>query len=107
MGAASGIIYLLGGSVEDAARAIFLVVANTAGTVCDGAKPGCAMKVGTGASQAVKTALLALSGVAPSARDGIVGSNLTETLRNLARLNNPGMKQANEEVLNVILGLPG
>jgi L-cysteine desulfidase len=103
MGAASGIIYLLGGNVDDASRAISLIVANTAGAVCDGAKPGCAIKVSSGASQAVRAALLAVAGVAPSARDGIVGSNLNETLRNVARLSNPGMRQTNEEILSMIL----
>lgn len=104
MGAASGIIYLLGGSAECAARAISIIVANSAGAICDGAKPGCAIKVGTGASQALKTALLALSGVAPSVRDGIVGPNLAETLRSLARLGNIGMKQIEREVLNMMMG---
>ncbi len=104
MGAASGIIYLLGGSAECAARAISIIVANSAGAICDGAKPGCAIKVGTGASQALKTALLALSGVAPSVRDGIVGPNPAETLRSLARLGNIGMKQIEREVLNMMMG---
>jgi L-cysteine desulfidase len=104
MGAASGIIYLLGGNAECAGRAISIIVANSAGVMCDGAKPGCAIKVGTGASQALKTALLALSGVAPSARDGVIGSNPAKTLQNLARLGNLGMKQTEREVLNIILG---
>lgn len=103
MGAASAITYLLGAPARAAERALAIIAANSAGVVCDGAKPACALRVATGARQAVEAAFMASSGVEPTEQDGIVGHTLAETLRNLGRLGHAGMAQVNREILEMIL----
>ncbi|WP_242637394.1 L-serine ammonia-lyase, iron-sulfur-dependent, subunit alpha [Desulfobacter hydrogenophilus] len=41
------------------------------GVICDGAKPGCALKLATAAGIAFQSALFALQGVRVQATDGI------------------------------------
>lgn len=103
MGAASAITYLLGAPVRAAERALAIIAASSAGVVCDGAKPACALRVATGARQAVEAAFMASSGVEPTEHDGIVGHALAETLQNLGRLGHAGMAQVNHEILEMIV----
>ena len=51
-GAAAGIAWLLGGTPEQIAGAMKLMLANLSGLVCDGAKESCALKVGTASCEA-------------------------------------------------------
>lgn len=59
-GAAAGVAYLLGGTTKHIAGAITNLIENLAGVICDGAKPGCALKLATAAGTAVQSALFAL-----------------------------------------------
>jgi len=101
-GAAAACVLLRGGGPGACRRAIELTLASVAGTLCDGAKPGCALKVGLGASRALQNAHCALSGPAPSERDGVIGQNLTATLENLERLAR-ALAPANQEILAIVL----
>lgn len=85
-GAAAGIIRLLGGDEAAIARAISLLVANVSGVICDGAKTGCAVKVGTAAGLAVRTAYQAMRGAEVPKANGIVGGTPEASVRNLGRL---------------------
>jgi L-cysteine desulfidase len=102
-GAAAGIIRLLGGDESSTARAIGLLVGNVSGVICDGAKAGCAVKVGTAAGLAVRTAYLAMRGVGVASTDGIVASTPEESLRNLGRLAQ-AMQRTNEVILEIMAG---
>ena len=84
IGAAAGVTYLLGGGEEEISTAINLLVANITGTICDGAKPGCALKIATAAGLATECALLATGGMKISKGNGIVRETAGETLRALA-----------------------
>ena len=59
-GAACGLIYLRGGSYEQMCYSIKNMIGNITGMVCDGAKEGCAMKVASGVSSALQSAVLAM-----------------------------------------------
>lgn len=103
IGAAAGIVRLLGGGTAEIERVINIMMGNLAGVVCDGAKLGCALKVGTGAGVAVKSAMLAIRGVQMPEGEGIVAGTAESTVRNLGLLANPGMVQTDVQVLQIML----
>ena len=103
LGAAAGVVRLLGGDEAAIARAIALLVGNVSGVICDGAKAGCAVKVGTAAGLAVRTAYMAVRGVEVAWTDGIVASTPEESLRNLGRLAQ-AMQRADEAILEIMVG---
>ena len=61
-GAAADIVNVLGGTDVQAQKAMELVLGNITGMLCDGAKESCALKVGTGATEAFYAAQIALAG---------------------------------------------
>jgi len=103
MGAAAGIVRLLGGGTAEIGQVINIMAGNLAGVICDGAKLGCALKVGTGASVAVKSAMLAMRGMQMPEGEGIVGATAESTVRNLGLLANPGMVQTDMQILDFIV----
>ena len=62
-GAAAGITWLMGGDTKQIAAAVKHLIGDLSGMICDGAKPGCALKLSTAAGNAVLAALMALEGV--------------------------------------------
>lgn len=86
VGAACGITYAMGGDAEDVQRAVKIMAATLSGMICDGAKPGCALKVSSAADMATRAASLAIKKVEVSADDGIVAPTAEQTIRNLAEL---------------------
>lgn len=102
-GAAAGCVRLLGGGLAEVERACVDVLASVAGTLCDGAKPACSLKVALGAGQAVRIARRAVESSSPPSRDGIAGATLEETARNLARLVHPAMAAVDAELLTIAL----
>ena len=103
IGAAAGIVRLLGGGKAEIERVISIMASNLAGVICDGAKLGCALKVGTAAGVAVKSAMLAMRGVQMPKGEGIVGETAEGTVYNLGLLSNPGMVQADTQILQIML----
>lgn len=101
VGAACGIVLLQGGGVEEISRAIRLMVATNAGMICDGAKPGCALKVSSASEMALRAADLAMSGIAVQDPEGIVATSAEGTIRNLAALQS-SMKAADRQILKII-----
>ena len=102
-GAAAGIVNVLGGSDAQAKKAIELVLGNITGMLCDGAKESCALKVGTGATEAFYAAQIALAGGGMTVSQGVVDVNdLTQTAENAARLNIEGMKNVDSTIIDII-----
>lgn len=85
-------------------RAISIMAGNVTGVICDGAKPGCALKVGTAAGLAVRCAMLAMHGVRVSEDNGIVAATPEGTVRNLGLIANPGMVETDAQILQIMLG---
>ncbi|MCK5802792.1 MAG: serine dehydratase subunit alpha family protein [Lentisphaeria bacterium] len=102
-GAAAGVAYLLGGTVHHIADAIKNVVGDLAGVICDGAKPGCSLKLATAAGVATQAALFAHQGVSVSSTDGIVGLSSEQTMQNVGMLSTEGMIEADRTILNIML----
>lgn len=103
-GAAAGIVRLLGGGEEETGRAISIMAGNATGAICDGAKPGCALKVGTAAGLAVKCAMLAMRGVRVPEDNGVVAETPERTVRNLGLIASPGMVKTDAQILRIMLG---
>lgn len=101
-GAAAGISILLGGTNLHAARAMQIVLSNTAGMVCDGAKGTCALRIGTAATEACLAALMAVNDEGINDAQGIVDENVDLTALNVARLNAEGMKNVDQVLIQIL-----
>lgn len=103
MGVSCGIISMLGGTYRQMQYAVNSMVADISGVVCDGAKPGCALKIATAVTSAIRAANMALSGTGADSHDGIVHRDVERTLENLGILGNKGMSNTNRTILNIML----
>ena len=102
-GSACGIVYLQGGTYEQVCAAIKNMIGNITGMVCDGAKVGCAMKVASGVSSAVQSAVLALRGTCIPSTDGIIEDDIEKTIRNLGAIGSVGMQATDRMILDIML----
>lgn len=102
-GSSCGIVYLYGGNDEKIKSAIQNMLGNVTGTLCDGAKAGCALKVSTCTNAAMQSAILALRGTTIKATDGIIENNVEKTIDNVCKLANEGTKEADRIILNIML----
>ena len=102
-GSACGIVYLEGGGYEQVCAAIQNMAGNITGMVCDGAKVGCAMKVASGVSCAVQSAVLALRGTCIPSTDGIIDNDVEKTIHNLGKIGSQGMKTTDRMILDIML----
>jgi len=102
-GSACGIVFLQGGGYDQVCWAIKNMAGNITGMVCDGAKVGCAMKVASGVSCAVQSAVLALKGTCIPSTDGIVEDDVEKTIRNIGAIGSAGMKATDRMILDIML----
>ena len=102
-GAACGLVYLRGGDYEQICSAIKNMIGNITGMVCDGAKEGCAMKVASGVSCALQSAVLAREGICISAHDGIIENDIEKTIQNLGRIGSVGMQNTDSMILDIMV----
>ena len=102
-GSACGIVYLQGGGYKEVCAAIKNMAGNITGMVCDGAKVGCAMKVASGVSCAVQSAVLALRGTCIPSTDGIIEDDVEKTIRNIGAIGSAGMKVTDKMILDIML----
>ena len=102
-GSACGIVWLQGGGYKEVCAAIQNMAGNITGMVCDGAKVGCAMKVASGVSCAVQSAVLALRGACIPSTDGIIDDDVEKTIRNLGSIGSVGMKATDRMILDIML----
>ena len=103
-GSSCGIIMLKGGTVDQMGSAIKNMIGSITGMVCDGAKEGCAMKVASGVSCAVQSAVLALDGISVKPTDGIIDEDVEKTIRNLGLLGSRGMLETDRMILGIMTG---
>lgn len=101
IGAACGVAYAMGGRGEEIGRAVKIMAATLSGMVCDGAKPGCALKVGSSADMAVRAASLAMKRMEVSDDNGIVAKTAEETIRNLAELSQ-SMDAVDQKIIQIM-----
>ena len=102
-GAACGITWLMGGGYPQICATIKNMSGSITGMVCDGAKVGCAMKVASGVSSAIQSAMLSLDGQCVSEHDGIIDRDIEQTIQNLGRVGSVGMEQTDEVILDIMV----
>ena len=102
-GSACGLVYLRGGDYSQICAAIKNMIGNITGMVCDGAKVGCAMKVASGVSSALQSAVLAREGICISSHDGIIEEDIEKTIRNLGRIGSVGMQHTDNMILDIMV----
>jgi L-cysteine desulfidase len=101
-GSAAGITYLMGGNYEEITYAIKNMIANISGMICDGAKPGCALKVTSGVATAIFSAYLAMQHSYADSTEGIVEDDIDRTIRNLTRIGHDGMQVTDDLILDIM-----
>lgn len=100
---AAVITWLLGGDISQMEGAMQTMFSNIFGMICDGAKDGCAMKLSTCSGEAVNAARLARANVTPCKLDGVVCEFVEDTIKNVARLSQEGMKDIDLNVIDIIM----
>lgn len=101
-GSSCGITYLMGGGYDQAVYAVKNMVANLTGMLCDGAKPSCAMKLATGVSTAVLSAMMAMQQRYVTSVEGIIDDDVDKCIRNMTRIGSQGMNETDRVVLDIM-----
>ena len=102
IGSSVGITYLMGGDYDRICASVKNMVANLTGMICDGAKPSCSLKITSGVSTAVLSALLSMEGKCVSSQEGIVDDSVDKSIRNLTAIGANGMGPTDEMVLRIM-----
>lgn len=105
-GASSAITYLMGGDYKCITSAIKNMVANLTGMICDGAKPSCSMKISSGVSTALMSAMLAINGKCVTDVEGIISDDVDQTIHNLTSIGREAMRETDSLVLNIMVSKP-
>lgn len=101
-GSSCGITWLMGGTYEQVAYAVQNMIANLTGMICDGAKPSCALKVTTGVSTAVLSAIMAMENRCVTSVEGIIDEDVDQSIRNLTKIGSRGMNETDKLVLEIM-----
>lgn len=103
IGVCCALVYMQGGGIGQIKSAIQNMIADVSGMICDGAKAGCALKIGTVVSGAFQCSVLALNNYSAGDLDGIVSRDVEETIRNLGELGNRGMADTDRVILDMMV----
>lgn len=101
-GSSCGITYLMGGTFRQISYAVQNMIANLTGMICDGAKPSCALKVTTGVSTAVLSAIMAMENRYVTSVEGIIDEDVDQSIRNLTKIGSQGMNETDRLVLQIM-----
>lgn len=101
-GSSCGITYLMGGSYEQVAYSVKNMIANLAGIVCDGAKPSCSLKVSSGVSTAVLSAIMAIQNDVVTSVEGIIEEDVDKSIHNLTKVGSIGMNETDRLILDIM-----
>ncbi len=101
-GSSCGITYLMGGDYQRICNSVKNMVANLTGMICDGAKPSCALKISSGVSTALLSALLSMEGKCVTSAEGIVDDDVDKCIRNLTSIGAEAMRATDDMVLDIM-----
>ena len=101
-GSSCGITYLMGGEFKEVCFAVKNMVANLTGMICDGAKPSCSLKVTSGVSTAVLSAVLAIEQRHTTSLEGIIDDDVDKCIANLTNIGKNGMRETDKLILEIM-----
>ncbi|HEY9543470.1 L-cysteine desulfidase family protein [Prevotella sp.] len=102
IGSSCGITYLMGGDYTRVCHSVKNMIANLTGMICDGAKPSCALKISSGVSTALLSALLSMEGKHVTAAEGIIDEDVDRSIQNLTSIGKEAMCSTDDMVLNIM-----
>lgn len=102
IGSSCGITYLMGGGYTDICYAVRNMIANLTGMICDGAKPSCALKISSGVSTALLSAVLAREGKHVTEAEGIIDKDVDRSIHNLTSIGKEAMCSTDDMVLHIM-----
>jgi len=103
IGAAAGLAFLIGGDADAITTAINLMAATVTGTICDGAKPGCSLKIAMAAGIATESAFLAADGMKIPEGNGIVRHLAADTFAGIGKISQ-AMDPVDAAIVEILKG---
>ena len=100
--AACGIAYLLGESLDTIEHTLTNAVVTVSGIISDGAKASCAAKIAASVESGILGYYMYKNGQQFEAGDGIVGSNIEDTINNVGLVGSVGMKETDTEIIDIM-----
>jgi len=101
-GSSCGITYLMGGTYEQISYSVKNMIANLTGMICDGAKPSCTLKLTSGVSTAMLSAMLAMQHKYVTSQEGIIDDDVDQSIHNLTAIGSKGMDVTDRFVLDIM-----
>lgn len=101
-GSSCGITYLMGGGYSEITMAVKNMVANLTGVICDGAKPSCSLKLASGVSTAMLSAVMAMEHRYVTSLEGIIDDDVDKSIRNLTAIGSRGMQETDRMILSIM-----
>lgn len=103
IGVCCALTYMQGGTLKQIKSAVNNMIADVSGIICDGAKAGCSLKIATVIASAFQCSMLALKNSSAGEMDGIVATDVENTIRNLGELGNRGMADTDRVILDMMV----
>jgi len=100
----AALTYLEDGTLEQINQTIHNTLANVSGIVCDGAKPSCAAKIASCLDASYLSHVLAMHNKHYQAGNGILKTNVEDTIAAVGHIACHGMRTMDTEILKVMLG---
>ena len=101
-GAGAGIAWLDGGGFEGVAHTLVNALAVVSGIVCDGAKPSCAAKIAASVDAGLLGYHMYKQGQEFKGGEGIISKGVENTIHNIGRLSQEGMKETDKEIIRIM-----
>ena len=101
-GASCAITYMMGGTYEQICFAVKNMIANLTGMICDGAKPSCSLKLSSGVSTAMLSAMLAMQNASVTSLEGIIDGDVDRSICNLTSIGREAMEETNRMVVDIM-----
>ena len=103
VGAAVAIVWQRkGANLASATLAVNNLISDLGGTLCDGAKSGCALKVASSSDSAIRAAYMAINGEGITELEGFIGKTAEETIKNIALISKTGMAKVDRVILEIM-----
>ena len=102
IGSSCGITYLMGGDYTRICHTVQNMIANLTGMICDGAKPSCSLKICSGVSTAILSAMMSIENKWVTSAEGIIDEDVDRSIHNLTSIGKDAMNATDAMVLDIM-----